>query len=95
MARTLCHSHESENAVTRNAALDNFSTNAHAREILFVDPGVSDIETLLGHLRPEVEAILLDPVRPAARQMAAALAEERDLAAIQHGAPGRVSFAAG
>jgi hypothetical protein len=69
-----------------------------AREILFIDPGVSDIETFLGHLRPEVEAILLDPVRPAARQMAAALAGERDLAAIHiiaHGAPGRVDFAAG
>jgi hypothetical protein len=68
------------------------------REILFVDPGVSDIETLLGHLRPEVEPVLLDPGRPAARQMAAALAAERDLAAIHiiaHGAPGHVSFTAG
>ena len=42
-----------------------------APEILFLDPGVSDIETILGHLRPEIEAILLDPVRPAARQIAA------------------------
>jgi hypothetical protein len=68
------------------------------REILFLDPGVSDIETLLGHLRPEVEAILLDPVRPAARQMAAALAGDRGLAAIHiiaHGSPGRVDFTAG
>src|SRR5271168_2711998 len=32
------------------------------REIVFVDPGVSDVETILSHLRPEVEAILLDPV---------------------------------
>jgi Domain of unknown function (DUF4347) len=69
-----------------------------AREILSLDPGVSGIATLLGHLRPEVEAILLDPVRPAAHQMAAALAGEHDLAAIHivaHGAPGRVDFAAG
>ena len=68
------------------------------REILFLDPGVSDIETLLGHLRPEVEPILLDPVRPAARQIAAAVAGERDLDAVHviaHGAPGRVSFTAG
>jgi len=68
------------------------------REILFIDPGVSDIATLLGHLRPEVEPILLDPVRPAAHQMAAALAGERELAAIHviaHGSPGRVDFTAG
>jgi hypothetical protein len=68
------------------------------REILFLDPGVSDIETLLSHLRPEIEAILLDPVRPAARQMAAALAERHALDAVHviaHGAPGRISFAAG
>ena len=68
------------------------------RELLFVDPGVSDIATLLDHLRPGVEAILLDPVRPAARQIAAAVAGERDLDAVHviaHGAPGRVSFAAG
>ena len=30
-----------------------------AREMVFVDPGVSDVETILDHLRPEVEAILL------------------------------------
>ena len=68
------------------------------REILFLDPGVSDIETLLAHLRPEIEAILLDPVRPAARQMAAAVAGRHGLDAVHviaHGAPGRVSFAAG
>jgi hypothetical protein len=68
-----------------------------AREIAFIDPAVDGIATLLGHLRPEVEAILLDPVRPVAHQMAAALAGERDLAAIHiiaHGAPGRVDLTA-
>ena len=68
------------------------------REILFIDPRVADIETLLGHLRPEVEAILLDPVRPAARQIAAALAGRHGLDAVHviaHGAPGRVNFTAG
>src|ERR1700719_2666529 len=68
------------------------------REILFVDPGVSDIETLLGHLRPEVEAILLDPGRPAAHQIAGAVAGHHGLDAVHviaHGAPGRVHFAAG
>ena len=71
---------------------------ASTREIAFIDPGVADVETLLGHLRPEVEPVLLDAVRPAARQIAAALAGERHLAAIHivaHGAPGRVDFTAG
>jgi hypothetical protein len=60
--------------VTPMTAWDAIPTPAAAREILFLDPGVSDIETLLAHQRSEVEAILLDPVRPAARQIAAAVA---------------------
>jgi hypothetical protein len=71
---------------------------ARASEFLFVDPTVSDLGTILRNLRPEVEAILLDAERPAARQMALAL-EGRDgldaVHVIAHGAPGRVSFAAG
>jgi hypothetical protein len=71
---------------------------AGGAEVLFVDPGVPDISTILGHLRPGVEAILLDAARPAARQMAAALAGRRGLDAVHviaHGAPGRARFAAG
>src|SRR5260370_3611968 len=68
------------------------------REILFVDPSVCDLDTILGSLRQDVEAIVLDPVRAPARQIAAALAEREhldDVHVIAHGAPGRVSFAAG
>jgi hypothetical protein len=68
------------------------------REALLIDPGVDDIDTLRDHLRVEVEPILFDPCRPAARQMAHVLADEHDLAAIHiiaHGAPGRICFAAG
>ena len=67
-------------------------------EILFVDASVSDIATILGGLRPEVEAIVLGSSRPAARQIAEALHGRRDLDAVHvmaHGAPGRVRFAAG
>src|SRR5439155_17071990 len=70
----------------------------HKPEVLFIDPGVSDLHTLLAEARPEVEAVLLDRARPAAGQMAAALAGRRNLAAVHiiaHGAPGRVAFAAG
>src|SRR5215475_11846017 len=71
---------------------------ASGGEILFVDCSVPDIETVFHGLRPGVEAILLDAARPAAAQMAAALAERRDLDAVHvmaHGAPGEVRFAAG
>jgi Domain of unknown function (DUF4347) len=67
-------------------------------EILFVDPSVPDIPTILLGLRPEVEAILLDGKNPAARQMSAALRQRENLDAVHviaHGAPGQVSFAAG
>ncbi|WP_322418096.1 DUF4347 domain-containing protein [Mesorhizobium huakuii] len=73
------------------------ATQAGASEILFVDPSVSDLATILRNLRPEVEAILLDATRPAARQMARALEGRYGLDAVHviaHGAPGRVSFAA-
>ncbi|MFD1981429.1 DUF4347 domain-containing protein [Mesorhizobium newzealandense] len=71
---------------------------ARASEILFVDPTVSDLQTVLGNVRPEVQAIVLDGRRPAAQQIAAALAGHAGLDAVHviaHGAPGRVSFAAG
>lgn len=67
-------------------------------EMLFVDPSVSDLDTILGGLRPEVEAVVLDTARPAARQIAAALEGREGLSTVHviaHGAPGRVSFAAG
>ena len=76
-----------------------FKTNTvpHIGEILFVDPGVPDLVTILGSLRPGVEAIVLDRARPASRQIGTALAD-RDVDTVHviaHGAPGRVSFAAG
>ena len=70
---------------------------ARAPEILFVDPSVPDLETILFNLRPEVEAIVKWR-RPAARQMAAALKEYRGLNTVHviaHGAPGLVRFATG
>ena len=69
-----------------------------ASEILFIDPSVSDLRTVLGNLRPEVHAIVLDERWPAARQMAAALNGREGLDAVHviaHGAPGRVRFASG
>ena len=46
---------------------------AHKSEFLFVDPFVPDLKTLLEHLRPEVQAVVLDHRQPAAKQMAETL----------------------
>src|SRR5262245_55395266 len=60
-----------------------------ASEVLFVDPSIPDLKTILNNLRPGVDAIVLDDVRPAARQIALALAERRGLSSVHviaHGA---------
>src|ERR1700730_282753 len=67
-------------------------------EVLFIDPAVSDIEIIVAELRPDVDAVLLESARPAAQQMAEALACRRPLAAVHviaHGAPRQVHFSAG
>src|SRR5580700_3722885 len=69
-----------------------------AAELAFIDPGVPGLSVLLRELRPGVEPILLGRNVPAARQIAMAVSERSDVAAIHvlaHGAPGRVSFSAG
>src|SRR6266852_9557988 len=71
---------------------------AHKPEILFIDPAVSDIKTILAGLRSGVDAVLLESDRPAAQQMAEALACRSDLSAVHviaHGAPGQVHFSGG
>ena len=76
----------SDIAVSRNA------------EVLFIDPTVDDLSTLLRFIRPTVEPVVLDPTRPAARQIALALDGKRDLQAVHviaHGEPGRVIFSGG
>jgi Domain of unknown function (DUF4347) len=71
---------------------------ARVSEMLFVDTSVDDLATILGNLRPGVEAVVLDRARPPARQIAVALHSVRGLDAVHviaHGAPGQVNFAAG
>ncbi len=70
----------------------------HSREIAFIDPAITDFETLLAGLRPDVEAVVLSPDEPAVTQMARSLEERTNLDAIHviaHGRPGEVNFAAG
>jgi hypothetical protein len=77
--------------------MDNRAATA-AKEIAFVDPSVSDLGTLLGSLREEVRAVVLNPVGDPIRQMADALAGISGLRAVHivaHGAPGEIGFSAG
>ncbi len=67
-------------------------------ELLFIDPSICDIETVIGGLRSEVEAIVLAPDCRPAQQMVAALKGRDGIGAIHimaHGTPGKVAFAAG
>jgi Ca2+-binding RTX toxin-like protein len=72
-----------------------------SREIAFIDPSVTDFETLLACLRPDVEHVVLSHNEPAMTQMARVLAarENREnldaIHVIAHGRPGEVSFASG
>ena len=69
-----------------------------SREIAFIDPSVTDFETLLAGLRPEIEPVVLLPDEPAMTQMARMLEGRANLDAIHviaHGRPGEVSFAMG
>ena len=70
----------------------------HRHEIAFIDPAVTDFDTLLSGLRPDVEAIVLSWSEPAVAQMTRLLEGRTNLHTIHviaHGRPGEVSFAAG
>ena len=67
-------------------------------EVLFVDPSVSDLDLIIGELRPGVDVVVLGAQGSAAQQIARALEQRRGLSAVHviaHGAPGGVSFTAG
>ena len=67
-------------------------------EIAFIDTGITELDSFLAGLRPEVEPILLTAAEPAALQMARALQGRSSLEAVHvvaHGAPGEIHFAGG
>jgi hypothetical protein len=71
-----------------------------ARELAFIDRSVDDLETLLRHLRPEVDAIVLDPQKPALAQIVESLKGRADASldavhVIAHGKPGEIAFSSG
>ncbi|MES2128811.1 MAG: Ig-like domain-containing protein, partial [Pseudomonadota bacterium] len=85
-------------AVTTSKQTQNENQAVSGREIAFIDPTVSDLQTLLAGMRPGVEAILLSGNAPALAEMADAVAARGSFDAIHvvaHGASGEVRFGAG
>jgi Ca2+-binding RTX toxin-like protein len=71
---------------------------ASAREIAFIDRGVTDLDTFLAGLRPEVESVVLTDHERALPQMARALQDRTGVEAIHivaHGRAGEVRFGSG
>src|ERR1043166_3192759 len=66
-----------------------------AREVAFIDRGVSDLSTLLAGMRHDVKAIVLDQDRPAVKQIVDALRDGPGVSSVHviaHGRAGEVSF---
>ena len=84
------HHHHALNAElhreSANAALypgiPALAPNPHATEILFVDPRVSNWQTLAAGVKGDVQVVLIDPNRDGIAQVTAALKGRSDLAAI-------------
>jgi large repetitive protein len=72
-------------------------TMTTVKELVFIDRNVTDLDTLLAGLRPDVEAIVLSSEESAPAQIARAV-KDRSLDAVHvvaHGGAGEVSFGAG
>ncbi|WP_177224681.1 tandem-95 repeat protein [Variovorax sp. 770b2] len=66
---------------------------AHGAQIVFIDPGVSDVSTLLQGIDPSAEVIFLDNRSDGLSQIASALQGRTDIGAIHilsHGDPGEL-----
>src|SRR5262249_39837814 len=69
----------------------------NSTQLAFIDPLVSDVASLLAHLQPDVEGIVLDRGRGAPGQIARALRVRPAVRAVHilaHGRPGEIGFAA-
>ena len=68
------------------------------KEIVFIDRAITDVDSFLAGLRPDIEAIVLAPGESAPAQIAKALCGRSALAAIHivaHGQAGQVNFKSG
>ena len=68
------------------------------KEIVFIDPSITDLEIFLAGLRPDVESIVLDTKASAPSQIAKALCGRSALQAVHivaHGEAGAIRFSSG
>jgi hypothetical protein len=83
-----------------------FVSKCHSRKafmnqsirIAFIDPAVSDLASLLGGIRPDIETVLLASSEAATKQIARTLKGRQGIEAIHivaHGQPGALSFSSG
>ncbi|MCW5737181.1 MAG: DUF4347 domain-containing protein [Enhydrobacter sp.] len=67
-------------------------------QLIFVDAAVADRDVLLRDLLPGIDAFVLDPNTSGLSQIASAVADRQDIAAVHifaHGRPGEVNFSGG
>lgn len=86
---------EGESSLASARAVTELKTAAsQAREVVFVDPSVPDLDRLIGGLRAGVEVVVLDPARDGLAQIAAVVAGGGEpigaLHLISHGAAGQI-----
>jgi hypothetical protein len=74
----------------------SLSTQASAtREIVFIDPAVTDYPDLVAGVRSNVEVIVLEAMADGVEQISSVLAQRQNLTAVHllsHGSPGRVQL---
>src|SRR5262249_32468247 len=80
----------------RESAMTHGASDSAAREIVFIDSDVAEIDSLRRGLRPSVAAHILDRAQPALVQMRDVLQGRDGVVAVHiiaHGRPGAVDFA--
>ena len=74
----------------------SLSTQASAtREIVFIDPAVTDYPDLVAGVRSNVEVIVLEAMADGVEQISSVLAQRQNLTAVHllsHGSPGRLQL---
>ena len=73
----------------------NLSTPVASREIVFIDPTVTDYSDLAAGVRSGVEVVVLDAIADGVEQISNVLAQHQNLTAVHvvsHGSPGRVQL---
>ena len=82
-----------------DTSVSAFKYFATGRKIAFLDPRADDLAALLAGVRPDVEAVVLDPRRPGLEQIdervrQSGRREIREIHIVSHGEPGRFQLGA-